>query len=142
DLPKEIRKHFPNAIIVSLGGATEAGIWSIYYQIDATKEYEKSIPYGKPLANQRFYILNERGEEVLDWITGDIYIAGDGLALGYLGDKELTEKKFIYLESLQERLYKTGDIGRYMPDGNIEFQGRLDFQVKIRGHRVELGEIE
>lgn len=142
DLPKIIIKFFPNATIISLGGATEAAIWSIYYPIDVTKEYERSIPYGKPLANQRFYILNEDGEEVLDWITGDIYIAGDGLAIGYLGDKELTDKKFIYSKRLKERLYKTGDIGRYMPDGNIEFQGRSDFQVKIRGHRVELGEIE
>ena len=94
------------------------------------------------MANQRFYILNEKGEETLDWISGDIYIAGKGLAIGYLGDPELTEKKFIYSRQLKERLYKTGDIGRYMPDGTIEFQGRSDFQVKIRGHRVELGEIE
>lgn len=94
------------------------------------------------MANQRFYILNEKGEETLDWISGDIYIAGKGLAIGYLGDPELTEKKFIYSKQLKERLYKTGDIGRYMPDGTIEFQGRSDFQVKIRGHRVELGEIE
>lgn len=142
DLPKIITKFFPNAMIVSLGGATEAAIWSIYYPIDAAQGYETSIPYGKPLANQRVYILNEKGEEVLDWITGDIYIAGEGLAIGYLGDKELTGKKFIYSERLKERLYKTGDIGRYLPDGNIEFQGRTDFQVKIRGHRVELEEIE
>lgn len=142
DLPKEISKYFPNAEIVSLGGATEAAIWSIYYPINIKQNYIRSIPYGKPLANQRFYILNEKGEETLDWISGDIYIAGKGLAIGYLGDPELTEKKFIYSRQLKERLYKTGDIGRYMPDGTIEFQGRSDFQVKIRGHRVELGEIE
>lgn len=142
DLPKEIAKYFVNARIVSLGGATEASIWSIYYQIDANKTYKRSIPYGKPLSNQRFYILNDRLEETPNWVTGDIYIAGKGLALGYLGDNDLTEKKFIYSKKLNERLYKTGDIGRYMPDGNIEFQGRSDFQVKVRGHRIELGEIE
>lgn len=142
DLPKNIRKHFSSAEIVSLGGATEAAIWSIYYPIDPDKQYERSIPYGKPLSNQRFYILNDRFEEVPNWVTGEIYIAGKGLALEYLGDEELTGKKFIYSENLKERLYKTGDVGRYMPDGNIEFQGRMDFQIKIRGHRIELGEIE
>lgn len=142
DLPKELGRFFPKASAISLGGATEAAIWSIYYPIDTDAVYERSIPYGKPLANQRFYILDESLNEVSDWITGSIYIAGKGLALEYLNDKELTDKKFIYNDKLKERLYRTGDIGRYMSDGNIEFLGREDFQVKIRGHRVELGEIE
>ncbi|MGC4019649.1 MAG: amino acid adenylation domain-containing protein [Muricomes sp.] len=142
DLPGQIIKYFADAVTISLGGATEAAIWSIFHPINPKKVYKKSIPYGKPLSNQRFYILNEKLEEVPDWITGEIYIAGKGLALEYLGDKELTEKKFIYSNTLKERLYRTGDIGRYMPDGNIEFQGRADFQVKVRGHRIELGEIE
>jgi pyochelin synthetase len=142
DLPADIKRNFPNSEIISLGGATEAAIWSIYYPIDPEAVYERSIPYGKPLANQRFYILDEKLQPLTDWVTGSIYIAGKGLALEYLGDKELTDAKFVYSEKLGERLYRTGDIGRYMPDGNIEFQGREDFQIKIRGHRVELGEIE
>lgn len=142
ELTKEIVKFFVNAQVVSLGGATEAAIWSIYHSINSKATYRRSIPYGKPLSNQKFYILNDKFEEIPNWVTGDIYIAGKGLALEYLGDKELTEKKFIYSEKLQERLYRTGDVGRYMPDGNIEFQGRSDFQVKVRGHRIELGEIE
>lgn len=142
DLPADIKKCFPNSESISLGGATEAAIWSIYYPIDPDAVYERSIPYGKPLANQRFYILDEKLQPLTDWVTGSIYIAGKGLALEYLGDKELTDAKFVYSEQLGERLYRTGDIGRYMPDGNIEFQGREDFQIKIRGHRVELGEIE
>ncbi len=142
DLPKQIRMYFPNAEPISLGGATEAAIWSIYYPIDVNAFYDRSIPYGKPLANQRFYILDDEFNEVTDWVSGSIYIAGRGLATEYLGDKKLTDSKFIYNSKLKERIYRTGDIGRYMPDGNIEFQGREDFQVKIRGHRVELGEIE
>lgn len=142
DLPKQLAKYFPKAEVISLGGATEAAIWSIYYPIDTDALYDRSIPYGKPLANQRFYILDKDLNEVTDWVTGSIYIAGKGLATEYLGDKALTDSKFIYSEKLRERLYRTGDIGRYMPDGNIEFQGREDFQVKIRGHRVELGEID
>ena len=142
DLPKELGRFFPKSSPISLGGATEAAIWSIYYPIDTEAVYERSIPYGKPLANQRFYILDENLNEVTDWITGSIYIAGKGLALEYLNDRELTDKKFIFNKKLGERLYRTGDIGRYMSDGNIEFLGREDFQVKIRGHRVELGEIE
>ncbi len=142
DLPKQLAKYFPKAEPISLGGATEAAIWSIFYPIDTDALYDVSIPYGKPLANQRFYILDKDLNEVTDWVTGSIYIAGKGLATEYLGDKALTDSKFIYSEKLGERLYRTGDIGRYMPDGNIEFQGREDFQVKIRGHRVELGEID
>ena len=142
DLPKDIKTCFPCAQIISLGGATEAAIWSIYHTIDPNRTYERSIPYGKPLSNQRFYILDEQLQPLPNWMTGEIHIAGTGLALAYLGDETLTNEKFIYAESLRERLYKTGDLGRYLPNGEIEFQGRKDCQVKIRGHRVELGEIE
>lgn len=142
DLPQEMHRYFPQAKLISLGGATEAAIWSIYYPMDPQSAYERSIPYGKPLSNQQFYILNEQLEELPNWMTGDLYIGGKGLALGYLGDETLTQEKFITWPKSGRRLYKTGDLGRYRPDGNIEFQGRRDFQVKIRGHRVELGEIE
>lgn len=142
DLPAEIKHYFPQISVISLGGATECSIWSIYYPIDTKKKYIRSIPYGKPLANQEFYILNECLEEVPDCVIADIYIAGKGLAIGYLNDVTLTQKKFIYHEKLNKRLYKTGDKGCYLGDGNIEFFGREDNQVKIRGHRIELGEIE
>lgn len=141
-LPKQITEIFSNASIESLGGATEASIWSIAYPIDSSKEYKKSIPYGFPLSNQEFYILDENLNDCPDWVKGEIYIAGMGLASGYLNDEKLTKEKFIYHPQREKRMYKTGDYGRYYPNGLIEFLGREDSQIKIRGHRVELNEIE
>ncbi len=142
NLPYSVKNAFPNSLQISLGGATEASIWSIIYEIDADRTYKKSIPYGKPLSNQTFYCLDDSLNEVPDYKQGELYIGGKGLALCYLNDEKLTAEKFIYHERLGERIYKTGDFGMYHSDGNIEFLGRKDFQVKIRGHRVELGEIE
>lgn len=141
-LPNEIHNTFVNSKIISLGGATEASIWSIAYEIDPDHLYERSIPYGTPLTNQEFYILDSNMQECPDWVKGSLYISGKGLAKEYLGDKELSAKKFFYHKGLEKRLYSTGDYGRYYPDGVIEFLGRKDYQVKVRGHRVELGEIE
>ena len=141
-LPDEIRSFAPNADIISLGGATEASIWSVFYPVKKIDPEWKSIPYGKPLTNQHMYVLNEFMEECPDWVTGDIYIGGVGLAKGYFRDEEKTEESFRIHKGTGERLYRTGDLGRYLPDGTIEFLGREDFQVKIRGHRIELGEIE
>ncbi len=142
DLPDRIRTLYPNTEITSLGGATEASIWSIYYPITKVDPTWKSIPYGKPMDNQTFHVLNKQLEPCPVWLAGQLYIGGIGLALGYWKDKEKTDASFIIHPRTGERLYKTGDLGRYLPDGNIEFLGREDFQVKIGGHRVELGEIE
>jgi yersiniabactin nonribosomal peptide synthetase len=142
DLPDRIRALATDSRIVSLGGATEASIWSILYPIDEVDPSWKSIPYGRPMANQRFHILNEFMEDCPDWVPGQIYIAGTGLALGYWKDEGKTSAAFITHPKTGERLYRTGDLGRYLPNGDIEFLGREDFQVKIRGHRIELGEIE
>jgi amino acid adenylation domain-containing protein len=131
--------------IVSLGGATEASIWSIYYPIKAQNPQWKSIPYGYPLSNQSFYILDAHLQPVPPGIAGELYIGGVGLARCYLNRPQLTQEKFIrdpFSDRPDARLYKTGDIGRYRSDGSIEFLGRLDRQVKIRGIRIELGEIE
>ena len=141
-LPNQIHSCCKKAKVISLGGATEAAIWSIYHEITEVADGAVSIPYGKPLANQRFYVLNEKREQCPDWVPGDLYIGGKGLALEYLNKPEETNAHFIYDEQLQERIYKTGDIGRYWPDGTIEFLGREDTQVKIHGHRIELSEIE
>lgn len=141
-LPAMIHKLSENAVIYSLGGATEASIWSIYHKITEADTKRVSIPYGKPLANQQFYILDSEMEEVPDGIVGDIYIAGRGLAMEYYGDKELTDSKFIFHKGLNKRIYKTGDLGRYDSEGVIEFIGRADSQIKLHGHRIELGEIE
>lgn len=143
NLPKRINKFFPDTKVISLGGATECTIWSNYHNIDFNKEYFGSIPYGKPIDNNSFYILNENQELVPRGVTGELYIGGVGVARGYNGDEIKTKRSFFsnHLTGVG-RIYKTGDMGRYLPDGEIEFLGRKDHQVKIRGYRIELGEIE
>ncbi|MES2355414.1 MAG: amino acid adenylation domain-containing protein [Pseudomonadota bacterium] len=141
-LPDQIRRLASGVRIISLGGATEAAIWSIYYPIEKIEPSWSSIPYGKPLANQTWHILNESGEDAPVWVPGHLHIGGEGLALGYWHDAQKTATAFISHPRSGERIYRTGDLGRYLPDGNIEFLGRADFQVKIQGYRVELGEIE
>jgi amino acid adenylation domain-containing protein/thioester reductase-like protein len=141
-LPDRIKSLAEGARVISLGGATEASIWSILYPIEAVNAEWKSIPYGRPMVNQRFYVLNERLEPCPIWVIGHLYIGGVGLAKGYWRDEEKTQASFIDHTDMGERLYRTGDMGRYLPDGNIEFLGREDFQVKVHGYRIELGEIE
>ncbi|BAZ70240.1 peptide synthetase [Fischerella sp. NIES-4106] len=142
NLPNQIQKLWSNIQVVSLGGATEASIWSIYYPITQVDPNWKSIPYGKPLDHQQVYVLNHNLQQTPVWVTGQLYIGGIGLAKGYWKDAEKTNASFITHPVSKEKLYKTGDLGRYLPDGNIEFLGREDFQVKINGYRIELGEIE
>lgn len=144
DLVSRLQAVAPRARGVSLGGATEASIWSIFHPIEGEGNEPgwTSVPYGTPLRNQRFYVLDERLEECPDWVPGELYIAGLGVALGYWGDPEKTDERFVHWVKTGERLYRTGDLGRYWPDGKIEFLGREDLQVKIQGHRIELGEIE
>lgn len=141
-LPDRIRSRVPGLKVVSLGGATEASIWSIFYPIEETNPLWRSVPYGKPLANQRFHVLSPSFADCPDWVPGELYIGGTGVAVGYLYDEKRSAERFIVHPRTGERLYRTGDLGRYLPDGNIEFLGREDFQVKIRGHRIELAEIE
>lgn len=140
-LPDKIREYFPSADIYSLGGATEASIWSIYYKIEKIDSHYRSIPYGYPLSNQRFYVLDYEMNICPIGVQGELYIGGDGLALCYLNDEDKTNSTFIIHPEFG-RLYKTGDYGIMHQTGYIEFLGRKDFQVKIRGHRIELGEIE
>ncbi|MBI2948524.1 MAG: AMP-binding protein, partial [Verrucomicrobia bacterium] len=141
-MPERIRELVRHAQIISLGGATEASIWSILYPIDKVDPAWRSIPYGRPMRNQSFHVLNSALEPCPDWVTGQLYIGGIGLAKGYWRDTDKTRERFIVHPRNGERLYRTGDLGRYLPDSNIEFLGREDFQVKVHGNRVELGEIE
>ena len=142
DLPDKIKAMKDGVQVISLGGATEASIWSTLYSIEEVDPNWKSIPYGRPMVNQRIYVLNEFMEDCPDWVPGQLYIGGIGLAQGYWRDEDKTKDSFDVHPRTGERLYRTGDLGRYLPDGNIEFLGREDFQVKIRGYRIELGEIE
>ncbi|SCK41081.1 pyochelin synthetase [Streptomyces sp. WMMB 714] len=141
-LPGHAERHLPFCELVSLGGATEAAIWSIHHRIGTVEPHWRSIPYGVPLANQRFHVLDGALRDRPDLVAGELYIAGTGLAAGYINDAERTAERFFAHPETGERLYRTGDLGRYLPDGEIEFIGRADQQIKIRGHRIELGEIE
>ncbi len=143
DLPSRLREVAElSGPVISLGGATEASIWSIWHPITSQDAERCSIPYGKPLRNQTFHVLDDFMQDMPVWVPGELYIGGAGLARGYWQDPEKTASKFVMHLNTNERVYKTGDIGRYLPDGSIEFLGRRDSQVKIDGYRIELGEIE
>ncbi|MER6335057.1 amino acid adenylation domain-containing protein [Streptomyces sp. NPDC001034] len=142
DLPDRIHALWPEARVVSLGGATEASIWSIHHVVDEVEPGAKTVPYGVPLRNQTFHVLDARMDPCPVWTPGELYIGGVGLARGYWADEERTAASFVTHPRTGERLYRTGDFGRYRADGTIEFLGRRDGQVKVNGHRVELGEIE
>ncbi len=139
---EKAEKALPNAALTGMGGATEASIWSNFYPIRGIDPDWTSIPYGYPLANQAYYILDEFGRPCPDGVKGQLHIAGKGLADGYLNEEALTSKVFYRHAELNERLYSTGDYGRYMKDGAIEFLGRMDNQLKINGYRIEVGEIQ
>ncbi len=142
-LPDHLRQVFDGVSVKSLGGATEAAIWSNYCHIADVDPAWTSIPYGYPIQNARYYILDHHLRPVPAEITGDLYIGGDCLAQGYLNRPELTADRFVADPFLPgQRIYKTGDLARFWRDGTMEFLGRADFQVKIRGFRVEMGEVE
>ena len=126
-------------------GPTEATVTTTIYRGAETDQSMKSVPIGRPIANAEVYVLDREMNPVPIGVRGELYIGGAGLARGYLNRAELTAESFVahpYSSELGARLYRTGDVGRYLEDGQIEFIGRRDEQVKVRGYRVELGEIE
>lgn len=141
-LPDRLRRAFRPEQVFSLGGATEAGIWSIAYPIDMPTRDWKSIPYGQPLTGQQFFVLDPDGQPCPRGVPGEFHIAGTGLAQGYWRDPALTDQVFFRHPSSGTRLYRTGDLGYLRPDGHFEILGRLDKRIKIRGYRIELAEIE
>ncbi|WP_298511892.1 non-ribosomal peptide synthetase [uncultured Kordia sp.] len=142
-LPSQLKAYGTKAPeVYSLGGATEASIWSIFHKTDGSEINMTSIPYGKPLQNQKMYVLDTQLMPCPLWVEGDIYIGGEGLSLGYWNDSVKTNAAFITHPIWGDRLYRTGDRGRFTDDLNIEFLGRKDTQIKINGYRVEIGEIE
>ena len=140
-LPAAVRALHPAARLVSLGGATEASIWSVCHPIGELPPGAVRIPYGKPLANQTMYVHDDRFQPCPVWTVGEIHIGGIGVARGYWADPDRSAERFVTHPSTGERLYRTGDLGRYLPGGDIEFLGRQDSQVKLNGYRIELGEI-
>lgn len=130
------------SLVIGMGGATEASIWSNYQEVPRIlPAHWNSIPYGRPLKNQLYRVLDEKGNICPDYVMGELCIGGAGVAVGYRGDEELTARKF-FSDEKNIRWYRTGDNGRTWDDGTIEFLGRRDNQVKVKGHRIELGEIE
>jgi amino acid adenylation domain-containing protein len=142
-LARDISKNFPHVEIYNEYGPTEATVGCMIYRYDAAKDNKASVPIGKPIDNNRVYILDARGELAPPGVVCEIYISGDGLTRGYLNRPALTGEKFIPDPFIPGgKMYRSGDLGRMLGDRNIEFMGRIDQQVKIRGYRIELGEIE
>jgi amino acid adenylation domain-containing protein len=140
-LPGALAAIAPQARLVALGGATEAAIWSIFHEVGPLDPAWRSVPYGRPLANQSFQVLDAAMMPCADGEEGELYIGGIGVARGYWRDAARTAAAFVTDARTGQRLYRTGDMGRWR-DGMIEFLGRQDGQVKIGGHRIELGEVE
>jgi amino acid adenylation domain-containing protein len=143
-LPRELAKQLlpQGAALWNLYGPTETTIWATGCQVTTA---DKPINIGRPIANTQTYILDAHLQPVPIGIPGELYIGGSGLARGYLNRPDLTNERFIpnpFSADPQSRLYKTGDLVRYLPNGEIEYLGRIDYQVKVRGFRIELGEIE
>jgi len=144
-LPDLVRRHFPAARVVALGGATEATVWSNSFAVAEVPPHWTSIPYGRPMLNAAYHVLDQALAPCPIGVAGDLSIGGDCLATGYAGEPRLTAERFLpdpFSSRPGARLYRTGDRARLWADGTIEFLGRLDDQVKIRGFRIELGEIE
>jgi acyl-CoA synthetase (AMP-forming)/AMP-acid ligase II len=136
--------HAPAAMVNGYG-PTESTTFAATFAIASVPADAVSIPIGRPIANTSLYILDAHGEPVPIGVPGELFIGGDGVARGYLNRPELTAERFIddpFSNKPDARMYKTGDLARWLPDGNVEYLGRNDFQVKVRGFRIELGEIE
>ena len=144
ELALRFLKHMPHSALLNLYGSSEVAADATCYD---TRNYvsQPCIPIGRPIANIQVYLLDQHMQLVPLGVPGELHVGGDGLARGYFNDPELTAAKFIpnpFSSEPGAQLYKTGDVARYLPDGNIEYLGRLDHQVNIRGKRIELGEIE
>jgi amino acid adenylation domain-containing protein len=139
-----LRQAFPSARVVNLGGATEAAIWSNWFAVDTVDPIWTSVPYGRPIQNCRYYLLDADLRPVPIGAVGEIYIGGSCVAEGYLNPEQTAERFLVdpFSSESGARFYKTGDLARYYEDGNLELLGRVDSQVKIRGFRVELAEVE
>jgi amino acid adenylation domain-containing protein len=144
ELAASFREHIPHTVLLNLYGSSEVAADVLYYEVNNTDGLH-NIPIGKPIANTSIFILDANLEPVPLGVLGEIYVGGAGLARGYWNSAQLTAEKFVphpFSRQPGARLFKTGDVGRYLPDGNIEYHGRRDHQVKVRGYRIELGEIE
>lgn len=141
NLPRRLHKMNPGCRFIAMGGATEASIWSNWYEVRSEADIRgKFIPYGWALDKQAYRIVDASLRDCPHFVSGELLIGGAGVAKGYCGDPQKTADKFIMLDGA--RWYRTGDRGRFFADGCIEFLGRMDQQCKVRGHRIEVEEIE
>ncbi|HEX9295217.1 MAG TPA: MupA/Atu3671 family FMN-dependent luciferase-like monooxygenase [Polyangiaceae bacterium] len=142
-MPIELARTLRSATgarILNMYGPTETTVWSTVHELNGD---EHPVPIGRPIANTRVYVLDAQGEPVPEGAPGELFIGGEGVARGYLGRDELTRQRFLADPFARVgRMYRTGDVARFREGGVLEFLGRRDHQIKIRGHRVELGEIE
>jgi amino acid adenylation domain-containing protein len=144
NLWQQLRQKLPESALINLYGSSEVSADVTSYD-SREGRWETCVPLGRPISNMSVYILDDWMEAVAVGVSGELYVGGDGLARGYLNQPGMTAERFVphpFSTTPGARLYRTGDIGRYLEDGNIEFLGRADHQVKIRGFRIELGEIE
>ena len=142
DLPGRLAERAPGCRFTGLGGTTETAIHSTVCEVTDSQvpAHWRAVPYGTPLRNVRCRVVDSHGRDCPDWVPGELWIGGEGVALGYRADPSRTAEKFTEADGL--RWYRTGDLARYWPDGTLEFLGRRDHQVKLRGFRIELGEVE
>ncbi|MDP2178896.1 non-ribosomal peptide synthetase [Methylicorpusculum sp.] len=146
DLVAKHARHLPATRLYNEYGPTEATVWSSVYEIQvADSADDVRVPIGRPIANSRIYILDDCLNQVPAGVPGEIYVGGAGIARGYHNRFDVTAERFLpnpFSAEAGARVYRSGDKARFLPDGRIEFLGRVDHQVKIRGFRIELGEIE
>ena len=136
------RNHAPTTRLINEYGPTETVVGCCVHEVTPTEKISGPIPIGRPIANTQLYVLDAHQNPVAIGVVGELYIGGAGVARGYLNRPELTAKKFIANPFGEGRLYRTGDLARYRKDGSLEYWGRVDTQVKLRGFRIELDEIE
>lgn len=143
NLPIRLARLAPDSRLIASGGPAETCVWSVYYPVPVDfPASSPSVPYGLPMRNQRYLLLDPLGREVPDWVEGEMVVESEvGLAEGYLNLPDQTAEKFSHTATPGTRRYATGDMGRWRPDGLIEIMGRKDFQVKVNGVRIELGEV-
>ncbi len=140
-IARVVEQHKPRHLLNGYG-PTESTTFAITHDIQSVAEGSRGIPLGRPISNTRIYLLDNHLQPVPTGAAGEVYIGGAGVALGYLNQPALTEERFVEDVFGGGRMYRTGDVARWLPDGTVEFLGRNDNQVKVRGYRIELGEIE
>ena len=141
EVVRQLRAEAPRLRFAGLGGATETPVHNTIYEVtDAIPDDWAALPFGIPLANNVCRVVSDTGDDCPDWVAGEFWVSGRGIARGYRGRPDLTAERFV--EHDGRRWYRTGDLVRYLPDGTLEFVGRADHRIKVSGYRIELGEVE